>query len=261
MTTTGGLASLTPDYLVVMFLMVVRVSAMLLTVPILGTRTVPAPTKIGMALVLCLVLLPMTAPSATLPPTFFHLLVAIGKETLVGILAGFSITLLQAALQLVATIAGVQIGFGFSGTVDANFAGQSPVLDHLFTGLALLIFLSGNFHHQMIIGMQQLFSLMPPNNFSLLRISPEGLIVLSTNMFLVALRIVLPLLGVLLLTELALGIMARTAPQMNVFFVGMPAKMAIGIFAIMVMLPFVVARTEALFAQTASAMAFVLRYQ
>ncbi len=256
-----ALLDLTPNYIVVMFLMVVRMGAMLLTVPILGSRTVPAPSKIGMAIVISFVLLPTAAANAVLPPTFGHLLVAIGKEMIVGLLVGMAVTLLFSAMQLVASLAGVQLGFGFSSTVDVSYTGQSPVLDHLFTGIATLIFLSGNFHHQFLIGAGQLFQTMPPNGFSVLRISPEGLILLSANMFLVALRMVLPLLGALILTELALGVMARTAPQMNVFFVGMPAKIGIGIFAIMVMLPFVIDRIEVLFGETASAMALILRYQ
>ncbi|MCL4533668.1 MAG: flagellar biosynthetic protein FliR [Bacteroidetes bacterium] len=261
MALSSGLLGLTPSYLVVLFLMVVRMGALLLTTPILGARTVPAMTKIGLAIVLSFVLLPSTAGSAVLPPTFGHLLVAIGKETAIGLLAGFAVTLLFSSLQIVATLAGVQLGFGFSSTVDVTYTGQSPVLDHLFTGMATLIFLSGNFHHQFLIGVQRLFEMMPPNAFSFYRISPEGLVLLSANMFLVAVRIVLPLLGALLLTEIAMAVMARTAPQMNVFFVGMPVKIGIGIFAIMVMLPFVINRIEALFGDTATAMALILRYQ
>ncbi len=261
MVVSNALLNLTPNYLVVMFLMVVRLGAMLLTTPILGARTVPAPGKIGLAIVLSFVLLPSAAPQAVLPPTFGHLLLAIGKETAVGLLAGFAVTLLFSSLQLVASLAGVQLGFGFSSTVDVTYTGQSPVLDHLFTGMATLIFLTGNFHHQFLIGAGHLFQTMPPNAFSFYSISPEGLVVLSANMFVIALRMVLPLLGALLLTEIALGVMARTAPQMNVFFVGMPVKIGIGIFAIMVMLPFVIGRIEALFGETAAAMALILRYQ
>ena len=261
MPTSSGLLNLTPNYIVILFLMSVRISALLLTTPILGARTVPAMTKIALALVLSLVLMPTVAPAAVMPQTFGHLVVAIGKEVVIGLLAGFAVTLLYSSLQMVATLAGVQIGFGFSNTVDVTYAGQSPVLDHLFTGMATLIFLSGNFHHPFLMGIQGLFDILPPNGFSLYRISPDGLIGLSGNMFLVALRIVLPLLGALLLTDMALGVMARTAPQMNVFFVGMPIKIAIGIFAIIVMLPFVANQIESLFGQTTRDMAMILRYR
>ncbi len=259
MPVAGGLLSLTPNYFTILFLMVVRVSAMLLTTPILGSRTVPAMSKVGLSVLLSFILLSTTAPKAVVPPTFGHLMVAIGKELLVGMLAGFAVTLVYAALQLVASLAGVQIGFGFSNTVDTTYGGQTPVLDHLFTGLATLIFLTGNFHHQFLIGTQALFDILPPNGFSFFSISPEGLVALSANMFLVAGQVVLPLVGALLLADLALGIMARTAPQMNVFFIGMPIKIAIGIFAIVVMLPFVVNRIELLFGRMVNDMVLILR--
>lgn len=256
----SALLNLNGNSLVILFLMVVRISALLMTTPILGARTVPSASKIGLAIILSLVLLPTTAESAVLPPTFGHLFVAIGKEVVIGLLAGFAITLLYTSLQVGASLVGVQIGFGFSSTIDANFAGQSPVLDHLFTGMATLIFLSGNFHHQFLMGVQGIFDILPPNSFSLARLSPEGLVSLSANMFISATRMVLPLVGALLLTDVALGIMARTAPQMNVFFVGMPVKIGLGVFAIILVLPFVVSHIEGLFGQMTSDIAFILRF-
>lgn len=259
MTASGGLVNLTPAYVVVLVLMTMRISAVLLTTPILGSRSVPALTKVGLAVVLALVLLPITAPKVDVPLSFAQFLMAMGKEVAIGLMAGFAISLLYAALQLVSSLAGIQIGFGFSGTIDINYAGQTPLLDPLFTGLATLIFLTGNFHHQFLIGVQGLFDMLPPNGFSLFSFSPDGLLQLSANMFVIALRVVLPLLGALLLTDLALGVMARTAPQMNVFFVGMPVKIGIGVFALAVMMPFVVSRIEIIFGSLASDMAVILR--
>ncbi len=255
----AGPLNVTPGYAVILLLMGGGISSMLLTTPILGARNVPAMTKVGLAMLLSVVLLPVAAPKAILPQNFAELAIAMGKEIAIGLLAGFAITLLYAALNLVASMAGVQIGFGFSGTVDINSSGQTPILDHLFTGLATLIFLTGNFHHQFLMGLQGLFDLAPPNAFSLLSVSSEGILALSASMFMVALRVVLPLLGVLLLTDLALGVLARTAPQMNVFFLGLPIKIGIGIFALIVMLPFVVRNIELLFGGIVNDMALILR--
>lgn len=260
MADTRLLANLNPAYLTVMLLMTVRIGALLLTTPIFGARTVPAMNKVGFAVILSFVLLPTAAENAVLPPSFGHLLIAIGKETLIGLLAGLAVTMIFSTLQLVATLAGIQIGFGFSNTIDINYSGQSPVLDHLFTGLATLIFFTGNFHHQFLIGANGLFSTMPPNSFSLQAISPEGLLVLSTNIFLVATRMALPLLGALLLTDIAMGLMARTSPQFNVFYVGMPIKLALGIFALVLMLPFVVNGIENLLGRIAGDIALIVRY-
>lgn len=259
MPANSALLNLNGTSLVILFLMVVRVAALLMTTPILGARTVPSVTKIALAIILSLVLLP-TVANAVVPPTFGHLIIAIGKEVVVGLLAGFAITLLYTSLQVGASLVGIQIGFGFSSTIDANFAGQSPVLDHLFTGMATLIFLSGNFHLQFLRGVQGIFDILPPNAFSLARLTPDGLVSLSANMFLSATRMVLPLVGALLLTDVALGIMARTAPQMNVFFVGMPIKIGLGIFAIVLVLPFLVSNIEGLFGQMTSDIALILRF-
>lgn len=261
MSTTTWPITLAAEYLVVLFLMVARTGALLLSAPIFGARVVPPANKIALAIALSVLLLPNVVQRAVVPPTFSHLLLAIGKEIAIGLLAGFVVTMLYGALQMAASFASVQIGFGFSSTVDTTFTEQTPVLDHLFTGLATLIFLSANFHHQFLAGIQGLFDAVPPNTLALSQVSPDGLVALSTQMFIVAVRIVLPLLAALLLTEIALGIMSRTAPQMNVFFVGMPVKIAIGIFAIIVMLPFVVNVMELLFGGIARDMTVILHYR
>lgn len=260
-TETRWLTNLNPGYLTIMLLMAVRIGALLLTTPAFGARTVPAINKIGFAIILSFVLLPTAAQNAILPPTFGHLIVAMGKETLIGLLAGFAVTLVFSSLQVLAALAGVQIGFGFSNTVDINYGGQSPVLDHLFTGMATLIFFTGNFHHQFLIGANGLFSTLPPNSFSIQAISPEGLLILSANIFLVATRMALPLIGALLLTDIAMGLMARTSPQFNVFYVGMPIKVALGIFALVLMLPFVVTGIETLFGRIAGDIDLIVRYR
>lgn len=253
--------SLTPDVLAVMFLMSVRISALFLTIPVFSSRAVPVMTKVGLAIVISVVLLPTTAPNAVVPETLGHLAIAVGKELVVGVLAGFAVSLLFASLNVAASIAGIEVGFGFSNTIDLTYSGQSTALDQLFTGMAALIFLTGNFHHPFLAGVQGLFDVMPPNAFSLYRVSQQGLVELSANMFLVALRIVLPLMGALLLTEVAMGIIARTAPQMNVFFVGLPIKIALGIIALIIMLPFVVNGIEGLLSHMSRDMALILRYR
>lgn len=261
MATSGFALNLNTNNLIVLFLMAMRIGSLLLTTPIFGARTVPPMIKIGLSLVLAFVLLPTIASDAVIPQSLGQTVIAIGKELLVGLLAGFAVTLVFTSLQIGAGIAGVQIGFGFSSTVDTTFSGQSPVLDHLFTGVATLLFLVTNLHHPFLLGVRGLFDVIPVNSLAVTKLSAESLIGMSASMFVASVRIVFPLVGALLLTDIAMAVIARTAPQMNIFFVGMPIKVAIGFLALIVLLPFLATNIENLFNGLARDMILILRYR
>lgn len=226
------------DYLQNLFLVFIRVLAILATSPIFGSRTIHSTAKVGLAMLLSVVILPWGSQGlVSFPGDFLPFVLAIARELLVGLLVGYVASLVFAALEGAAQIIGVQIGFRIADAMDPANATRTSILDQFYTLFASLIFLAIDGHHWLIVGLSRTFAIVPLGSFWLTPPAMEGLIGLTSEVLAVALRISLPVVGTLLLTDLALALAARLVPQMNIFFVGMPLKVAVGLIALLLMLP------------------------
>jgi len=225
-------------YLQNLFLVFIRVLAILASSPIFGSRTIHSVAKIGLALLLSFVLLPLGSQNlVSFPGDFFTFALAIGRELLLGFLVGFVASLVFAVLEAAAQLIGVQIGFRIADVMDPVFAIRTSILDQFYTLFASLIFLAIDGHHWLIMGLQRTFAIVPLGGLQISAPAMDTLIGLSAQVFVVALRISLPVAGTLLLTDLALALAARLVPQMNMFLVGMPLKVAVGLVTLLFMLP------------------------
>jgi flagellar biosynthetic protein FliR len=254
-----SLAGFSPLYVENLFLLAVRTIAMLMTVPVFSSRSVPAIAKVGLGVLLAVVLLPMGASLGEIPPSLGLFLIAVGRELLVGLLAGFAATLVFAAVQFAASLTGLQVGLSMASTLDPASAQQGSVIDHLYLMLASLLFLGTNGHHLLLLGFQRLLDAIPLNSFSPGLVTSDRLATLFGNVFVAGVQIATPAIGALFLADVALAIVARTAPQINVFFVGMPLKLALGIFTIFITLPVFTVQAERLFGSIVSDINLLLR--
>jgi flagellar biosynthetic protein FliR len=233
------------------FLIVVRASTLLMAVPMLGVRMIPPLVKIGLSLLLALLLTPLVTPNAT-PLLFSRFLLGVAQEVLAGLLLAFAVTLIFGAIQLAGALLGLQFGFSLANVIDPTLAGQETVIGQFYAILAGLIFFTINGHHWVLMGLARSFEAAPPA--SLLPLDAAGATVLtnlllrSAALFVAALRIALPIMGALLLADIAMGVISRSAPQMNIYFVGLPLKILIGIVALLLALPLTVSTIERLMA-------------
>ncbi len=231
-------ATFPPNYFGNLFLVFVRVGAMLFSAPLLSGRTVPSMLKIGLALLLAFLLVPVNqahfveVPFEWVPLTLLSL-----KELGVGVIVGFVANLVFNAMQLAGQFLGLQIGFSLANVLDPIFSQSVSILDQLYTMLAGLIFLAIDGHHMLILGIQQTLDLVPIGTLNISGAMVQQLIVLTGGVFVAAVRIALPIIAALLLADIALGLVSRTLPQMNVFIVGMPVKLFVGFFVLLATLP------------------------
>ncbi|MFD1067558.1 flagellar biosynthetic protein FliR [Oceanobacillus locisalsi] len=217
-------------------LIFVRLLTFFVIMPLFSYRSVPVQFKIGISFFLTIIFIStVDIDHVALNDLYVFLLV---KEALVGICIGLIAFILVSAIQIAGGFIDFQMGFAIANVVDPQTGAQSPLTGQYFYIIALLFLLSVDGHHMIINGMMNSFSYIPLDQF--IPFGEESIIelVLTTfnTMFLIAFQIAIPIVGCLFLVDVALGIVARTVPQMNVFVVGLPLKILVSFAAILVFL-------------------------
>jgi len=253
-------AAFPPNYFGNFFLVFVRVGAMLFSAPLINGRTVPAIAKIGLGLLITMLLLPVNGSHLVdVPFEWLPLSLLTLKELGVGVLVGFMANLVFAAMQLAGQFVGIETGFSVANVLDPLFSQSVSVIDQVYTVLAGFIFLAVDGHHMLILAVQQTLDVVPVGMFQLTEPMMNQLIGLTGGVFVAGLRLILPILTSLLLADIALGLVSRTVPQMNVFIVGMPLKLFAGFFLLIFTLPSVDALTASMVQSTFVDLQTVLR--
>ncbi len=210
-------------------LVLIRLSAFFLIAPLFAMRGVPNQFKIGIAAFLALTATAAWAPSDALAMDGTYTLL-IFKELGVGLALGFTAALLLYAVQIAGAFIDFQMGFAIANVIDPQTGAQVPIIGQFKYTLALLFLLTVNGHHLMLDGIMQSLRLLPAEQF--LAVPPESVARFMTDlfveMFIIALQIALPIVASLFLIDVALGILAKTVPQLNIFAVGLPLKIFVG---------------------------------
>ena len=215
-------ATVPVDLLVGFLLAMVRTIAWLVVAPPFNTRMVPSTAKIGLAVALAIPMAPRvaaTAPPAEPAPLVTAVLLQVG----VGLALGFVVQLLFAAVQAAGELIDLFAGFTIAATYDPFTNANQAVFGRLYQLLATTLLFASNGHLLLLEGLLDSFEAAPSGLPDLGATSSELVDGLGL-FFLAALEIAAPLLGVLFLTEVALGLLSKAAPQMNVFTLGFPIK-------------------------------------
>lgn len=214
------------------FLALTRILAILVHVPVLAGPSVPNQVKIGLGILLTIVILPWEPlpPEAQSWPTFAFGL-AVGRELIVGTLAGYAAALTFGVLQIAAEMMGQGSGFSAGRVLNPTLGASGAAMDQLFIMMAMLIFFVLNGHHAFLLGIQKTFTVIPLNT-PIPELAPQTVMRLTAETVAAGIQISMPVLGAVLLTDLCLGLLARVAPQMQVYFLGVPLKVGIGLLAL-----------------------------
>ena len=151
------------------------------------------------------------------------------SEVMMGLCLAFGARLLLASVQLAGQFMGFQMGFSMAGAIDPQEGGQSTFLSQFLYIFTILLFLVMDGHHLFIAALAKSFALVPPCRFAPKPGLSRVLIQTGGQMFLVALKISAPILIALFLSNLCLGIVARTVPQVNILMIGFPLNISIGL--------------------------------
>jgi len=159
------------------------------------------------------------------------------KEMLVGFIIGFFFSLLFIGVQMAGNIVGYQIGLAIVNILDPEAGTEVAIIGEFWFIITALIFLAIDGHHAVISAFADSYRLVPVGVFNFAGSAGEFLIRFSAYAFVMAIKLAAPVIITLFLTEVAVGVVARTAPQTNIFIVGLPLKIGIGFLVIGTALP------------------------
>ena len=214
-----------------------RALALFTALPVLGTRSVPARVRIGLAALIAI------AAQATLPPMPVVALdsalgfMLIAQQVVLGLSLGFAVRVVFAAVEFAGEIVGLQMGLNFAGFFDPISAANATATSRFFGTMVAWLFIVIDGHLLVIAALVHSFSVFPvgPEPFEFLRSNaPQRW---AAEIFSTGLWIALPLVAMLLFVNLVLGMISRVASQINIFAIGFPITLSVGLLGLLLMLP------------------------
>lgn len=232
-----------PAFLLIM----IRVTAFFATLPIFSYRNVPTQHKIGFSFFLALLMyFTIPIPDVMVDGEYFLLLL---KEAAVGIAVGLLAYIILAAIQIAGGFIDFQMGFAIANVIDPQTGAQSPLIGQYLYMITLLFILAVNGHHLIIDGVFYSYEFIPMDQFIPWQQESWILYIIDSfnHMFVIAFLMAVPIVGCLFLVDIALGIVARTVPQLNVFVVGLPLKIFVALAVLVIAMTFYIMLIKNLF--------------
>jgi len=216
----------------------IRILAMLATAPVFDNRTVQRRTRVALAAIIAMLMMPLLPTPPTLSSA--QAVPVLIQQILIGVSMGFSMRLVFAAFEMAGDLLGLQMGLAFAQFIDPSRGTQTPLLGSFLGVLASLVFLVIDGHLLVIAAVVQSFELIPVSaNLSV--VNAQNIAMAGGIMFTLALQISLPVLAAVLISNIVLGILARAAPQLNVMSIGFSITIGVGLWILWVSLPYFIA--------------------
>ena len=232
--------SLTASQILGGLLMFTRIGGLMLTAPVLSSPRVPLSLRAGISILLTLLLLPVTAlPEASAAGSMIVIGLMVLREVLTGLIIGYTANLLFSIVQIAGEMQDMQAGFAFAAIVDPTIGAHDAILGQLQTVLMWLIFFALNGHHLLLQGLADSFAAIPLGTGQWSDSLTTHMTGLVSMLVVTALRISAPVMGAVLLSDLAVGMLQRTAPQLNLLAIGFQIKVAVTVLTLLVALPFI----------------------
>ncbi|SEV83974.1 flagellar biosynthetic protein FliR [Luteibacter sp. 329MFSha] len=207
-----------------------RISGLLLVAPVLGATTIPMRVRLGLALVLTMVLAPL-AP-LDVRPISAQGIATLAQQVLVGAALGFILRLIFEAVSFAGQLVSQAMSLGFAETINPGLGGTVSVLSQFYMMLVTLLFLVMNGHLQLIALLADSFRTLPVGEQGIGANGIWGVLDFATHLFSGAVRVALPALTATLVVNLGFGAISRSAPSMNLFAVGFPITICLGLLAV-----------------------------
>ena len=207
-----------------------RVGPLIFFLPVTGAKGVPSQVKILLALATALVLLPTVhITAAQIPTTNIGFITLVAGETLIGITLALFAGFVFAAVETAGQMVGIQMGMGMAGTMDPQFGTQISLVGFLWNLVAVLLFLSIDGHHIFFRTLADSFKWIRPGGIHFSQATYNGILQGGAQMFIMAVKIMAPAGAALFFSHVAMGILAKTVPQIPILIVGLPLNIGIGL--------------------------------
>jgi flagellar biosynthetic protein FliR len=221
-------------------LVMTRVSAFVMTVPLFSWPGIPMRIKTGIA-VLISFFFAMTMPEmiAAGDMSIFEIVVLTANEVVYGVAMGLTATLIFSSVKLGALIMERQMGLAMAESMNPLTGDRGQPLSMLLETIFILLLLTSNSHHMFLQTISKSFEAFAVGTTPTIATLTEGILISSSTMLVLCLKLSLPMLAAFLVLSAVLGIMARVAPEMNVLFIAMPMKVGLGLALATFFLPFI----------------------
>lgn len=232
----------------VFLLIAARIGGIFLVGPIYSNKMIPKQVKAFLTLIVSLIMFTsLQVNPPVMPSELFPFAMYLASEMAIGLVIGFAAQFTFAAIQFAGQAMDLQMGFAIVNVMDPVYGTQAPLIGSFQNLLAILVFLVTNSHHYMIAALYQsyqqipLFGLTGGTEISRLMIDLFG------SMLVTGLKLAIPVVGAIFVAEVALGLIARTMPQMQIFFIGIPVKIFVGLVLLIIIMPVYVTSVQFLF--------------
>jgi len=224
-------------WLVAFFWPFFRILALVAAAPFFGARGVPASVKVSLAFLLTMIVAPLLPPMPDIEPASPAGLLILVQQLVIGYGMGLAVRIAFSAVEMAGHIIGLQMGLGFATFFDPQNSAQTPILGQFLGVMAMLMFLALNGHLMIISALVDSFNTLPVG-LSQADASWQTLVFAGSKIFTWGLLLSLPVLAALMMTNIALAVLTRAAPQLNIFAVGFPITLGLGFIVLAFALPY-----------------------
>lgn len=224
-----------------------RVSTLIAVAPIFGSRQIPAQVKAALSVILAMILIPFALPgvkTSGAPSSLFGFVSGIAGNAVIGLIFGYIASMAIAALEFAGSFLDVEGGFSLGQTFNPALGELAAPMAQFYSLYGMLLFLLAHGHYFLISALAKSFQSLPLSSInygadSFARVMADLTFAACVN----GLKIAAPAAAILFVTDIAFALLSRAAPQMNVFFVGMPVKTVAAFVLVILILPFVATMT------------------
>jgi len=225
-----------------------RIMGLLAIAPLFGNRSIPARIKVALGLLLSAIVAPTVGVLPQMDPMSMTGVLVLAQQFIIGIAMGFAMRIVFTAVELAGELCGMTMGLGFATFFDPQSAGRSSAISQYLSLITLMVYLAANLHLVVLSTLVDSFTTMPVTAMPMGGDLFRQLAGWGGRIFSAGVQLALPVVAGLLITNIALGILTRAAPQLNLFGVGFPVTLTVGFLMLALTLPYLAVPLERLFA-------------
>ncbi len=226
-------------YLILTLLIFIRLITFFSLIPVLFPTGTPAQLKIAFSLLLAFIVSTYFQGTALDLNTSYSFISAIINEVMSGMILGLTVNLTFEAFRILGSLLDMHIGLSMLSFFDPNSKSNSTLIERLFYTIAITLFLISDGHHLLIKIMIESYTIVPLGRTIIFQESIVHFFGIFISSFLLALKLALPIILIIILTDITLGLVARAVPQLNVMIIGLPIKLVIGLAVVVISLPII----------------------
>lgn len=226
-----------------------RIMGLLAVAPLFGNTGIPVRLKVALGLLLGAIVAPTLGPMPAVDPMSLAGVLVLAQQFIIGVAMGFAVRIVFTAVELAGELCGMTMGLGFATFFDPQSRGRSSAISQFLSLLTLMVYLASNLHLVVLSTLVDSFASMPITAAPMGGALFEQIVGWGGRVFSAGVQLSLPIVTALLITNIALGILTRAAPQLNLFGVGFPITLSVGFVMLALTVPYLAVPLDLLFAE------------